>query len=46
MGKKSVFEVYLILFCCIDLQDAITFLLKEGPGLEDHKLSQFVAFRR
>ncbi|XP_016298630.1 DNA helicase B-like isoform X1 [Sinocyclocheilus anshuiensis] len=29
-----------------DLQDAITFLLKEGPGLEDHKLSQFVAFRR
>lgn len=46
MGKKSVFEVYLILFCRIDLQDAITFLLKEGPGLEDHKLSQFVAFRR
>ncbi|XP_026090199.1 DNA helicase B-like [Carassius auratus] len=29
-----------------DLQDAITFLLQEGPGLEDHKLSQFVAFRR
>ncbi|XP_067247886.1 DNA helicase B isoform X1 [Chanodichthys erythropterus] len=29
-----------------DLQDAIIFLLKEGPGLEDDKLSQFVAFRR
>lgn len=29
-----------------DLQDAILFLLKEGPGLKDDKLSQFVAFRR
>ncbi|XP_016099126.1 DNA helicase B-like isoform X3 [Sinocyclocheilus grahami] len=29
-----------------DLQDAITFLLNEAPGLEGDKLSQFVAFRR
>uniref|UniRef100_A0A8C1ZK20 Helicase (DNA) B n=1 Tax=Cyprinus carpio TaxID=7962 RepID=A0A8C1ZK20_CYPCA len=29
-----------------DLQDAITFLLSEAPGLEGDKLSQFVAFRR
>ncbi|KAK2892856.1 hypothetical protein Q8A67_012844 [Cirrhinus molitorella] len=29
-----------------DLQDAVTFLLNEAPGLEDDKLSQFVAFRR
>lgn len=33
-------------WCCLDLQDAIIFLLKEGPGLEEDKLSQFVAFRR
>ncbi|XP_001336777.3 DNA helicase B isoform X1 [Danio rerio] len=29
-----------------DLQEAILFLLKEAPGLKDHILSQFVAFRR
>ncbi|XP_050964174.1 DNA helicase B isoform X5 [Labeo rohita] len=29
-----------------DLQNAIMFLLNEAPGLEDDKLSQFVAFRR
>ncbi|XP_073694269.1 DNA helicase B [Garra rufa] len=29
-----------------DLQNAITYLLNEAPGLEDDKLSQFVAFRR
>ncbi|NXG25740.1 HELB helicase, partial [Grallaria varia] len=31
---------------CNDLQTAITTLLKKGPGLEDAKLSQFIAFRR
>ncbi|XP_056113465.1 DNA helicase B [Rhinichthys klamathensis goyatoka] len=29
-----------------DLQDAVTFLLNEAPGLESDKSSQFVAFRR
>ncbi|XP_067283463.1 DNA helicase B-like [Pseudorasbora parva] len=29
-----------------DLQNAVKFLLKEAPGLEGDKLSQFVAFRR
>ncbi|XP_073725117.1 DNA helicase B [Misgurnus anguillicaudatus] len=28
------------------LWNAIKFLLEKGPGLEDHKTSQFVAFRR
>ncbi|NXK93944.1 HELB helicase, partial [Formicarius rufipectus] len=31
---------------CNNLQSAIKFLLKKGPGLEDAKLSQFIAFRR
>ncbi|XP_043093944.1 DNA helicase B [Puntigrus tetrazona] len=35
-GEKDMF----------DLQDAITYLLSEGPGLEDDKSSQFVTFRR
>ncbi|XP_062383939.1 DNA helicase B [Sardina pilchardus] len=28
------------------LQDAILFLLQRGAGLQDHKISQFIAFRR
>ncbi|NWU15902.1 HELB helicase, partial [Cephalopterus ornatus] len=31
---------------CGDLQTAIKTLLKKGPGLEDAKQSQFIAFRR
>ncbi|NWS99285.1 HELB helicase, partial [Mionectes macconnelli] len=31
---------------CDDLQTAIKSLLKKGPGLEDAKQSQFIAFRR
>ncbi|NXG07479.1 HELB helicase, partial [Sakesphorus luctuosus] len=31
---------------CDNLQTAIKALLKKGPGLEDAKLSQFIAFRR
>ncbi|KAJ7411444.1 DNA helicase B [Pitangus sulphuratus] len=31
---------------CDDLQTAIKTLLKKGPGLEDAKQSQFIAFRR
>ncbi|XP_069708831.1 DNA helicase B isoform X2 [Phaenicophaeus curvirostris] len=31
---------------CADLQTAIKTLLKKGPGLQDAKQSQFIAFRR
>ncbi|NWW27689.1 HELB helicase, partial [Falcunculus frontatus] len=44
--KKFVFIALPAGGNCDNLQTAIKILLKKGPGLEDAKQSQFIAFRR
>ncbi|NXI05890.1 HELB helicase, partial [Pachycephala philippinensis] len=44
--KKFVFIALPAGGNCENLQTAIKILLKKGPGLEDAKQSQFIAFRR
>jgi len=41
-----IFMPYLLMSPKTDLQTAIKTLLKRGPGLQDAKQSQFIAFRR
>ncbi|XP_039426180.1 DNA helicase B isoform X3 [Corvus cornix cornix] len=44
--KKFIFIALAAGGNCDNLQTAIKILLKKGPGLEDAKQSQFIAFRR
>uniref|UniRef100_A0A8C0ZC47 DNA helicase B n=2 Tax=Cyanistes caeruleus TaxID=156563 RepID=A0A8C0ZC47_CYACU len=44
--KKFIFVALPAGGNCENLQTAIKLLLKKGPGLEDAKQSQFIAFRR